>query len=132
LFSFFSLTFSLYFQTPNAHSLASSGYRDNSFYLLVPNPVEGGAYVCHVPPSEACLGSNSSADASLTLNKMESQLLIMEAKLEAKDAALDAKIAELKAQSMQSQAKEAALEMEISKSMSTQGKSKIDNLISHL
>jgi hypothetical protein len=89
-------------QTPNAHSLASSGYRDNGFYLLVPNPVEGGGYSCHVPEAESCLHGHNSSTASFTLDKLEARLVV----LEAKDIELETKVTEL-------QAKNAALEVQI-------------------
>jgi hypothetical protein len=105
------------FQTPNGHSLASSGYHDDHFYVLVPNPPDGGSYTCQVPAVQGCIHNNHSATASLTLDKLDARLIIMDATtqakvaaLEAKDAALEAKDAALEAKDAALEAKEAALE----------------------
>jgi hypothetical protein len=88
--------FDAHWQTPSGHSLASSGYHDNQFFLLVPNPVEGGAYSCNIQAVQACIHSNHSAVASLTLDKLEARLVVLEATMEAKVAQLQTENTALK------------------------------------
>jgi hypothetical protein len=92
--------------TPSGHLLVSSGYHDNQFFLLVPNPVEGGAYSCNIPAAQACVNGNGSAQASLTLDKLEARLVVMEATMEAK-------VTDLQAKNVVLEAKDAALQSEV-------------------
>ena len=73
-------------------TLSSSGYHDNSFHLTLPNPVEGGSYTCRVPPATACLHGNGTREATLTVDKMEARLAVLEARqsaLEGKNVHLE-------------------------------------------
>jgi hypothetical protein len=69
----------------------SSGYRDHSFFLMVPNPPQTGSYTCHVPPAEACVRTHESANASVSVDRVDARLAI----LEARNKALHTKVATL-------------------------------------
>jgi hypothetical protein len=75
--------------------VASSGYHDDYFYVLVPNPPDGGSYTCQVPAVQGCIHNNHSTTASLTLDKLDAQLIIMDTTMKANDAALEAKVTNL-------------------------------------
>ena len=64
--------------------MSSSQYKDGQFLLLLDNPVAGGAYTCTVPQTSApyvCPHGNSthSGNATVTVEKVEARLAVLEA-----------------------------------------------------
>jgi hypothetical protein len=64
-------------QTPSGQVVNSSSFSQGHYSLILPNPVQGGQYACHVPSqhaARACLHGNHShqAQASVTVEKVVS------------------------------------------------------------
>ncbi|XP_070183112.1 uncharacterized protein [Littorina saxatilis] len=72
--------FEVTWETPSGKTEQSSSYKDGSFLLKLPNPVEGGTYTCRLPPSAACLHDNRTGEATLTVDKMEARQAVLEAR----------------------------------------------------
>ena len=67
--------------------MSSSQYKDGQFLLLLDNPVTGGSYTCNVSQTHAASGcphgsSAYSGDASVTVDKIEARLSLLEAENE--------------------------------------------------
>ena len=67
--------------------MSSSQYKDGQFLLLLDNPVTGGSYTCNVSQTHAASGCphGSSAhpgDASITVDKVDARLSVLEAENE--------------------------------------------------
>ncbi|KAK7090420.1 uncharacterized protein [Littorina saxatilis] len=74
--------FDVTWETPLGQTEQSSSYKDGTFLLKLPNPVEGGTYTCRLPPSAACLHGNGTGEATLTVDKTEARLAVLEARQE--------------------------------------------------
>ena len=67
--------------------MSSSQYKDGQFLLLLDNPVTGGSYTCNVSQTHASSGCPHgsgaySGDASVTVDKVEARLSLLEAENE--------------------------------------------------
>nr|QBA18394.1 VIgL family C1q-related protein 4 isoform 1 [Littorina littorea] len=86
--------FDVTWETPSGQTEQSSSYKDGSFLLKLPNPVEGGTYTCRLPLSAACLHGGT-GEPTLTVAKMEARLAVLEARQEGENSELKSLVRDL-------------------------------------